>query len=88
MLSRLFWQQEKKASLPHATLSLLFPDPLPFSVHPQEVSLGARLCTVAQIAEAAASGMVSPNTAGRLRSADPEGRMYPTSPSMEISASQ
>lgn len=41
-LSRLFWQQEK-ASLPHAMLSLLFPDPLPFSVHPQEVSLRARL---------------------------------------------
>lgn len=72
MLSRLFLQQEKKASLPHAMLSLLFPDPLPFSVHPQEVSLCTRRCTVAQIAEAGASGMVtSPNTAVRLPSADP-----------------
>lgn len=74
MFSRLFLQQKKKASLPHAMLSLQFPDPLPFSVHPQEVSLRTRLCSVAQIAEAGASGMAtSPNTAVRLPSADPGG---------------
>lgn len=94
MLTGLFLQQRKKPLLPHAMLSLLFSDPLPFSDHPQEVRLYTRLCTVAQTAEAGASGRVtSPNTALQLPSPDSAGSrrqpsMHPTSPSAEISASQ
>lgn len=72
--------KKKEPTLPHVMLSLLYPDPLPFSVHPQEGSLHTRLCTVVRIAEAGTSGMVtSSNTAVRLPSADPRGSCWPSS---------
>lgn len=62
MLTGLFLQQKKKPLLPHAMLSLLFSDPLPFSDHPQEVSLYTRLYIIAQTAEAETSEASYRNT--------------------------